>query len=184
MNECPLSRVIDDAVLTSVMKYSLCAPPGALVEIGVYRGGTAWHMAEIARMRGSKLYLYDTFTGIPHARPEMGDAHKVGDFGDADLDNIRRHIPDANIIVGVFPDSLVPMDPVAFVHCDCDQYESVRAVCLTMPPLMVFGGTIILDDYNCLQGANTAVNELFEITEFTPEKKAIIRIGVTKQRTQ
>lgn len=179
MNECALPRIIDDAVLLSVLRYAREAPPGALVEVGVYRGGTAWHMAGIARAKNSKLYLYDTFKGIPHARPEMGDAHKVGDFGDANVDEIRQHIPDAEIVVGVFPDSVVPMGVVSFVHCDCDQYESVRAVCLTMPPLMTIGGTIIFDDYNCLQGANTAVNELFDITEFTPEKKAVYRHGVT-----
>lgn len=152
---------------------------GAFAEVGVYRGGAAWGLAEIARERQVSLHLYDTFTGIPYASPEQGDSHRPGDFSDTSLEEVRRAIPDAYYHVGIFPDTLYPMGPVAFVHCDCDQYAAVRAVCEVMHPLMMAGGIIVFDDYGSLAGATRAVEEFYRITEVTPQGKAVVRIGTT-----
>jgi O-methyltransferase len=151
------------------------APPGCFLELGVYQGGSAWHLAQIARTTGRALYLYDTFDGIPHALPE--DVHRVGDFGDTSFELVRRAIPDAHVAVGVFPDSLVAMPTIALAHVDCDQYESVNAACRVLPPLMAPGGVLLFDDYECLPGARRAVDEHFAVREFTPLGKAIVRIA-------
>lgn len=171
----PPVSVVPERAIADLCGISAGAPAGAFVEIGVYKGGTAWHLARIARAQGRALYLYDTFTGIPFQ--DQIDAHPPGDFGDTTVEQVRRAIPDANVVVGVFPDSLIAMPPVAFVHADCDQYRSVKAVCETMPRLMVRGGLILFDDFNCLDGATAAVKECFAEYKITAAGKALVTVN-------
>ncbi len=134
------------------------APEGPFVEVGVYKGGSAWHLAAIARLQGRTLHLFDTFAGIPY-HDEI-DNHPTGDFGDASLGDVRAAIPDARFHVGVFPDTLPPdLTGVAFVHADCDQYRSVEAVIEHLVPRLAGGGVIVFDDYGCTRGATRAVDE-------------------------
>lgn len=130
---------------------------GCFVEVGVYQGGSAQRLLEVARRQGRALYLYDTFTGIPMQGPD--DHHPVGDFGDTDVRRIRELLPDAVVVEGVFPESIVPMPPVAFVHVDCDQYESIANTIRALRPLMMRGGMMLFDDYKCLPGATRAVHD-------------------------
>ncbi len=133
------------------------SPAGCFVEFGVYQGGTAWHLAEIARAQGRALYLYDTFTGIPF-KSEI-DSHQAGDFGDTSLEQVKAAIPDAIFCAGVFPGTLVDMPPIAFVHVDADQYQSLKDAIRCFVPLMVSGASIVFDDYKCLAGADKAIAE-------------------------
>lgn len=140
------------------------APPGHIIEVGVYKGGTAWHLARAARARGSRLFLCDTFTGIPYQDEAAGDTHRVGDFSNTSLGEVRQAIPDAHYIVGTFPESAgTELDGVeiAFAHLDCDQYQSIKDAVKFLGPKMVQGGIMVFDDYGCLMGANNAVHELF-----------------------
>lgn len=152
----PTSLVGSDAIkdLCSIARE---APAGCFVEFGVYRGGTAWHLAKIAREQGRALYLYDTFTGIPCKAPV--DYHQIGDFADTSLEQVQAAIPDAFYGVGIFPETLMAMPPVAFVHVDADQYQSVKDAIARLTPLMVAGASIVFDDYRCLAGADQAIAE-------------------------
>lgn len=133
------------------------APPGCFVEFGVYQGGTAWHLAKIARQQDRLLYLYDTFTGIP-CKADI-DPHRIGDFSDTTLAQVMRAIPEAIYCVGTFPDTLVNMGPIAFVHVDADQYQSIKDAIRLFVPRMVRGASIVFDDYKCLAGADQAIAE-------------------------
>lgn len=167
--------LIDPTLVESMVGLAAGCPLGAFVEIGVYKGGSAYHLAEAARRQGRKLYLYDTFTGIP--MQGYDDHHVVGDFRDTSLETVQEAIPDAIILPGVFPGTLIDMGPVAFVHADCDQYESVRAVCRDMPGMMVDGGIILFDDYGILDGATRAVDEAFGTDKYwAPGRKAWVMI--------
>lgn len=135
------------------------SPEGCFVEIGVYQGGSARFLGEIAKAQGRELFLYDTFTGIPFK--DAVDSHQVGDFSDTSAEAVAEAVPHAVIVKGVFPASLVPMPPVAFCHVDADQYRSVKAACEVLGPLMVKGGVMVFDDYNALEGAKRAVDECF-----------------------
>lgn len=147
-------------VLVELAHTARDCPPGDFVEVGVYKGGTAFSLAGVAREQGRKLYLYDTFTGIPHAGPM--DFHKVGDFSDTSLEAVKAAIPDAVFCVGVFPQTLGKNPKrIALAHIDCDQYESVKACCLELGPRMVSGGVMVFDDYDVLEGARVAVDEVF-----------------------
>lgn len=148
-------------------------PPGAFVEIGVYKGGSAWHLAEIAKAQKRPLYLYDTFTGIPFQ--DAIDYHKVGDFGDTSFAMVRDAIPYATVIRGVFPATYVEMGPIAFAHVDADQYQSIKDACERLGPNMVNGGVILFDDYGYIEGATKAVNETGWPLFFTSNAKAYVR---------
>lgn len=150
-------------------------PPGCFVEFGVFKGGSAYDLAEVARQQGRALYLYDTFEGIPFKHDDY-DLHKVGDFSETSLEAVQRAIPDAICIKGIFPGSLIRMPPIAFCHVDADQYESIKAACNVFPSLIVKGGVMVFDDYGCLPGATKAVEDAFSgRIEITSHKKALVR---------
>lgn len=148
--------VMAPAAIDSLLYYASRAPAGAVAEIGVYRGGSAWHLARLGR----PLYLYDTFTGIPHQGP-LDPGNPVGKFADTSAAAVQALIPSAHVIPGLFPDSLVDMPPLGFVHADADQYDSTKAILQHMPPRMVRGGFILFDDFGVpdCPGCTQAVSE-------------------------
>lgn len=147
-------------------------PPGCLVEVGVYQGGSAWLLSWLAERQGRELFLYDTFEGIPHKSDV--DVHEVGDFADCSYESVCEAIPYARVVQGVFPASAVPMPPVAFAHIDCDQYQSVSESLAFLRPLMVPGGAIVLDDVWCLEGATKALYDSHLPYEVSDVGKAIV----------
>jgi hypothetical protein len=149
-------------VLNELMETARSAPPGPLVEVGVYKGGSASHLAQVAREHGRELWLFDTFEGIPFQDPEI-DFHKVGDFSDTSLESVRNAIPEAICVAGIFPGTLPGfLTGIALAHIDCDQYASIRQSALSLGPRMVKGGLMVFDDYDVLPGAKQAVDELFD----------------------
>lgn len=145
--------------INNLLSLAAATPPGCFVEVGVYKGGTGWHLDQLAKTQGRQCYLYDTFTGIPY-RDEV-DFHQVGDFKDTDFEEVVRMMSVSTVVKGIFPESAVEMPPVAFVHLDCDQYRSIIDSCTYLVPKMVDGGVIWFDDSPVLPGAEKAVRELF-----------------------
>ncbi len=71
-------------------------------------------------------------------------------------------MPNAVLHIGVYPSTHPPtLKNLAFVHCDCDQYESIKSVITRMYPLLVERGIMLFDDYPYLTGARMAVDEFF-----------------------
>jgi predicted O-methyltransferase YrrM len=151
--------LISQGALLRLADLALKAPPGHFAEVGVYKGGSAWYLADAARQDGRRVLLFDTFAGIPFEAP--GDSNHTGEFGDTSAEAVQAAIPDAELFVGVFPDTLpVGLDGIAFVHSDCDQYQSVRAVIDHLWPRMVSGGIMAFDDMNT-NGGRRAIEETF-----------------------
>lgn len=156
----PDSLIRPDA-LNELMETARATPPGDFVEVGVYKGGSAAVLADVAREQGRRLFLFDTFSGIPTADPSV-DWHVVGDFGDTSADAVRKAIPDAFVVEGVFPGTLTnDVGPIAFAHIDVDQYESTSDACLALRGRMVAGGIMVFDDFDVLPSAERAVREIF-----------------------
>jgi len=150
-------------------------PPGCFIEVGVYKGGSAYHLSKLAKEQGREIFLYDTFTGIPFS--DEIDAHKVGDFSETSFEEVKAAIPYASVIQGIFPNSMVEMPQIAFAHIDADQYRSIKESIEALLPKMVIGGIMVFDDYNCLRGANKAVDEKFSgFITFTSSAKAVVKI--------
>lgn len=151
--------VVGEATIREMLAAAKRTPTGCFVEVGVYKGGTGWWLNHLALEQGRSLYLYDTFTGIPHE--DAVDSHHIGDFADTSYEAVCELIPGAFIVKGVFPGSAALMPPVAFVHLDCDQYRSVKESVEYLRPRMVPQGVIWFDDSPGLQGAQKAALEAF-----------------------
>lgn len=155
----PPPSAVGDDVIAELTTRARRTPVGAFLEVGVFHGGTAWHLAKLGAEQQRELYLFDTFTGIPYASPI--DSHRVGDFAGVDIEKIRASLPGAIIVPGIFPESAIDLPPLAFVHLDCDQYRSVRESALYLSPMMVKGGVMWFDDSPCLESAKLATFEIF-----------------------
>ena len=145
------------------------ALPGAVAEVGVYKGGSAKFMMKC--LPGKTFWLFDTFAGIPVAN-EGG--HPVGDFA-SDLDEVVAFLSrdgfDNHIIVpGVFPESaedylggeyILNEEKFCLVHLDTDTYEATKAGLEFFWPLMVQGGKFYIHDYDwhACPGVKPAVEE-------------------------
>jgi hypothetical protein len=155
-----LTSLVCETTLYQMVAVASATPPGCFVEVGVYQGGSAQRLAELAEEQQRQIYLYDTFTGIPN-RDDAHDQHKVGDFSETSFEQVKSAIPYAHVIAGIFPQSAVHMGPIAFAHVDCDQYRAVKETAQYLDSLMVPGGVIWFDDYPILAGAKQAVEELY-----------------------
>jgi O-methyltransferase len=172
-----LPTLVGDDVLSALAETCKGTPSGCFVEVGVYKGGTGWLLSQIAEMQGREIYLYDTFTGIPYTQEGL-DNHRVGDFSDTTFEAVRDAIPYAHVIQGIFPQSAIEMGPIAFIHLDCDQYQSYKDSFDYLIPKCQSGTVIWFDDY-CLAGAAKAVNERFSIDQLllhTKCNKTFVRL--------
>lgn len=172
MNPHSLVSAENIAVLTDLATSSV---DGCFVEVGVYRGGTAVHLQRIAKEQGRSFFAYDTFEGIPFAGE--GDFHSVGDFS-ASFEDVKKVLPYATVVKGIFPESAVPMPPVAFAHIDCDQYKSIYDSALYLRDKMSPGGIMLFDDYGMryMPKATQAVEDLFgDQVEVLSNGKGIVR---------
>ena len=156
-------------IIESLVRLASTAPEGNIVEVGVYQGGTAWYLTQLAQQQNRKIYLYDTFSGIPF-KGDL-DYHNVGDFSDTSFEAVRDALPYAIVVEGLFPDSAVEMENIAFVHLDCDQYQSVIDSWHFLKDKLVPGAIVWFDDamgdYDYkgvpgqVNGADFAMRELF-----------------------
>lgn len=139
--------------------------PGAIAEVGVYKGGTAYLIALTNLYKF--VYLFDTFDGMPEVCEK--DRHEKGDFSDTNFYTVKQLLKgfNVNLYRGIFPKSLTQSlknQCYSFVHLDCDIYQSVNDGLQFFYPRMSKGGIIAIDDYaepNC-PGAKLATDEFFK----------------------
>jgi len=121
-------------------------PDGLVLEFGVASGSTlrVWSNALTPR----EVWGFDTFTGLPM---DWGTAHKKGDFGNRGLvpDGLP---PGCACVVGLFEETLQPFLEVhwqhaAFVHFDCDLYESADFVLRALEKRFVPGTVLAFDEF-------------------------------------
>lgn len=165
-----LPSVVPLAHIEGLYTMASSTPNGAFVEVGVYKGGTASYLTHLAEIQGRKVYLYDTFEGIPFS--DDGDFHVVGDFNDTSYEDVKNALPYASVVKGIFPGSAIPMESVAFAHIDCDQYRSIIESVNYLLPLMVKGGVIWFDDVD-----DHLPNTMKAITEMFGDKYAYSKTG-------
>ncbi len=141
--------------------------PGSVIEVGVLNGGMGLHLAEILPDR--KIYLCDTFTGIPYTSFQDNWFTK-GYFSGVKVEEVReKFAPFPNVIVlqGLFPDNFVEMfdkEIFAVVHLDVDVYKSYKDGLGFLYPRTAQGGIIFLDDYKCTvcEGCTIACDEFMQ----------------------
>ena len=157
--------------------------PGAFAEIGVYRGGSASRLYEIAQRQGRALHLYDTFVGHPIVDPDHDNPHQhpKGRYGQDAItpDELRDAMPDCVVHAGTFPETLTYLAPLAFAHVDADLYHPTLAACQLLPAMMPDGGVLYFDDYSRTDGCpgvREAVDAVFGPGPALPNGNRIVMV--------
>ena len=135
---------------------------GDFAEVGVYKGGSALIIAEVKRKR--KLYLFDTFDGLPKA----GKVDKYIETGAMKgvleaVQNKLKKYSGIYFFKGLFPQTAMGIrnKRFAFVHFDVDLYRSTKDCLNFFYPRMSQGGVILTHDYPFLTGVKRAFDEFF-----------------------
>lgn len=130
--------------------------PGAIIEVGVWRGGTGALMAARAQDLSIEepVYLCDTWAGVVKAGDE--DAYySGGEHSDTSLETVRSllerlGVDNAELLKGVFPDQTaerVTTDAVRLCHVDVDVYRGAAEIFDWVWARLSSGGVVVFDDY-------------------------------------
>lgn len=144
---------------------------GDFVELGCYKGDTSLLLAEILRGSGKRLWIYDSFEGLPEKGAE--DVSVMGeDFKGGELLVTKREVKERFLRAGLpvpvikkaWFNELLDLDlpeKISFAFLDGDFYESIRDSLRLIENKMVPGGVIIVHDYEnpALPGVLRAVSE-------------------------
>jgi len=160
--------------------------PGAIVECGVWRGGStmaaALALREVNDLRD--LYLFDTFAGMTTPTDNDIDysgtsaagryaASAAADHNEwcyASLEDVRANMASTgypadkcHFVKGDVLETLPSGGPdqIAILRLDTDWYESTLHELKHFYPRLSPGGILIIDDYGYWQGCQKAVDEYF-----------------------
>jgi len=143
---------------------------GALLEVGVWRGGTGALISSAAKLEGitAPVYLCDTFAGVVKATEKDG-AYVGGEHADTSealvqgmLDSLG--LSEARLLKGIFPNDtahLIPDTSFRFCHIDVDVYQSASEILEWVWDRLVPGGIVVYDDYG-FEGCNGVTRHVDE----------------------
>jgi O-methyltransferase len=137
--------------------------PGALAEVGVFRGGTARLICEAKGDRD--LHLFDTWEGLPEpTEADRGSGFRNRDYV-ASMQETSKYLSGysgVHFYQGLFPATADRIRDLkfSFVHLDVDLYVATVSGLEFFYPRMSRGGVIISHDYYS-PGVRTAVDEFF-----------------------
>jgi O-methyltransferase len=145
--------------------------PGDVVEFGCYVGTTSVFLADRLKNTNKKLYLYDSFEGLPPKTSEdsspAGLQFKTGELLATKrqlVTNLKQaNVPMPHITKGWFSalsEADIPNE-IAFAFLDGDYYRSVHDPLALIWNHLAPGAIIIVDDYanEALPGAAKATDE-------------------------
>lgn len=160
--------------------------PGAIVECGVWRGGSMFAAARTLLDAGDstrELYLYDTYAGMPapgehdvrrtdgrSAATLLADPREEQTRANAGLETVRRTMASSgydsdriHFVPGKVEDTIPDTAPatIALLRLDTDWYSSTLHELEHLYSRLVPGGVLIIDDYGWWEGARRAVDEFF-----------------------
>jgi len=132
------------------MAYNISASSidGLIMELGVYKGNTLNHIADIV---SPKIVTgFDSFNGLPEPW-EMSEAVTVeaGRFSvKSEIPKIRKN---ATLEIGLFSDTLSTWldqqgENIQFLHLDCDLYSSTIDALTILNPKIKSGTIMVFDD--------------------------------------
>jgi O-methyltransferase len=145
-------------------------PPGAIIEVGVWRGGTGAILAAAARQARIQetVFLCDTFQGVVKAGAN-DPYYRDGEHADTSREKVEELLVSldlpAQILEGTFPEetgTLIGDQRVRLVHIDVDAYQSAKDIVTWAWPRVVPGGILVFDDFGfrVCGGIVQLVNEL------------------------
>jgi hypothetical protein len=178
--------------------------PGAIVECGVWKGGSAMLAAMTLHESGNTerdIFLYDTFEGMsaPTSR-DVSPFHRDKDGNDSNrtdwstdewlvsgVQDVKAHLaatkyPEDKLhfVKGKVEETIpgtIP-DQIAILRLDTDWYESTKHELEHLFPRLSPQGILIIDDYGYWAGAKEATHEYFDEHGLHPFIHRIDRTGV------
>lgn len=148
---------------------------GDFLEAGIWRGGATIYMAAIAKFyqQERNIWALDGFQGMPPINRDC--PHELTDYSNlkgliAPLSEVREAFEKFDVlektifVPGWFNESLLELniEKIAVLRLDNDYYESTLLTIEKFYPKVPIGGWIIIDDYDCVPGATTAINHFRE----------------------
>jgi len=177
------------AVITAARYVTRHEIPGAVVECGVWRGGSMHAIARAFDAVGEHerdLYLFDTYEGMtaPGPRDRRSDGRAAADllashgktsrvWAYASLEDVQegfRQVPypqeKVHFIKGPVEQTIPSEAPerIAVLRLDTDWYESTAHELAHLYDRLMPGGVLLLDDYGWWQGSREAVDEFLAST--------------------
>lgn len=161
IRDCVAMAVMDDV-------------PGDLADCGTWRGGSAIYMKALLEVYGQhftrKVWVADSFQGL-YRHAEGHDALAVP------MEEVQRNFrkyglldDQVRFIPGWFHESLPgPVEKLAVLRLDGDQYIAQRAVLDHLYPRLSPGGFVIIDDYPGIPETRQAVEDYREEHGITTE---------------
>ena len=160
--------------------------PGAIVECGVWRGGSMMAVIRTLIEAGDvtrDLFLYDTFEGMPE--PGAKDVTHTGTPASVLMRNASKDDPNSiwcyapidvvkravygigyaesriHFVQGKVEETIPRLAPekIALLRLDTDWYESTRHEIIHLFPRLSKGGVLMIDDYGHWKGSRKAVDE-------------------------
>ena len=191
------------ALIEAVKYVTRSRVPGAIVECGVWRGGSMMAAARTLLSLGSSerdLYLFDTFEGM--SPPSEHDVDMGGqragamlatqsktDAGSywcyASLEDVQGALAQVgypaervHYVKGKVEETVPAQAPqqIALLRLDTDWYESTRHELEHLYPRLSPGGVLIIDDYGHWKGSRKATDEFIAST---PDFGLLTRIDYT-----
>lgn len=144
---------------------------GDIVEFGCYVGTTSVPIGDRLKSTDKKLYVYDSFAGLPEKTNEdqspAGTQFVAGELFASKKQLIKNftqaHVPLPIIAKGWFSDLTPDQVPneISFAYLDGDYYHSVLDPLKLIWPKLSAGAVILVDDYanEALPGAAKAVDQ-------------------------
>jgi hypothetical protein len=173
--------------------------PGDLIEAGVWRGGAGILMRAVLEAWGDrtrKVWLADSFEGLPAPDPDAYPADRFADFHVHEFlavgeDEVARNFARYGLLDervrflrGWFRDTLpvAPIEKLAVLRLDGDMYESTIVALEALYDRLSLGGYVIVDDYGAIPACRKAVDDFRERREIRDAMVEIDWTGVYWRR--
>lgn len=160
--QCRIGMTDQEAYILYNLAKNTAKVPGAMVEVGVFEGGTALLATEVKA--GRELYLFDTFSGLPHVDEIDKEFFHEGQFV-ASYESVCSFFKDdskVTVAKGIFPQetgNVLADKKFSFVHLDVDTFQGTKDSLEFIYLRVNSGGAILVHDYGTAPGVRKAVSD-------------------------
>jgi O-methyltransferase len=164
------------AMISAILRLSP-AQKGSVVECGCYMGGATSNLSLAARLVGRRLYVFDSFEGLPEPKSEdarhlamnVREYHSYtkgswcGPF-DAVRNNVAKYgaLDVCTFVKGYFESTLPAFsEPVVLAFCDVDLCESLETCLRFLWPLICVNGLLFTHEAHHLEIASMFYDRAF-----------------------
>lgn len=167
--ESTMLPILKIYMLLSLLKQTRTLP-GAVLEAGVWNGGSARLIADYLDSIGSDkpLWLLDTFEGYDAVNNQKDGVQPTkGHMRGRSIDEVKalflKTKTQVHFVKGAIPGTLSAVDAteISFAHIDVNLYEPTRQATEFCLERMPRGGVVMFDDYNwpATYGAKQGIDE-------------------------